>query len=186
MNVYDFDNTIYSGDSTEDFIRWCVKKKPSLALRLAHGGAAFCAYKINLCSKTHFKERMYGFLQGISDIDAWVEEFWDGHICNIKQWYLDEQREDDVIISASPEFLLLPAMRRLNISHLMASRVDKRTGFYYGVNCHGEEKVRRFKEKFNIEDIEKFYSDSLTDAPLARLAKESFLVLGDTVIPYEY
>ena len=31
MNVYDFDKTIYDGDSTTDFIAWCIRRRPSLA-----------------------------------------------------------------------------------------------------------------------------------------------------------
>ena len=34
MNVFDFDKTIYEGDSTLDFILWCLRRKPGLALRL--------------------------------------------------------------------------------------------------------------------------------------------------------
>ncbi|MGN0993694.1 MAG: hypothetical protein ACI4PD_01130, partial [Butyricicoccus sp.] len=30
MNVYDFDNTIYRGESTVDFFRFCLRKKPSM------------------------------------------------------------------------------------------------------------------------------------------------------------
>ena len=91
-------------------------------------------------------------------------------------WYRQMQRNDDVIISASPEFLLEPAMRRLGIRHMMASRVDKHTGKYTGLNCHGEEKVVRFRAKFPDAHVEKFYSDSLSDTPMALLADEAWLV----------
>ena len=30
MNVYDFDDTIYAGDSTVDFFFYCLKKKPAI------------------------------------------------------------------------------------------------------------------------------------------------------------
>ncbi len=183
MNVYDFDKTIYNGDSTEDFIKWCIKKKPLLAAGLIGGGASFCAYKMKLCSKTHFKEKMYSFLRNIPEIDSWVEEFWDAHYDGIKKWYITRKQPDDVIISASPEFLLKPVCERLSISHLMASRVDKRTGLYSGINCFGEEKVRRYRERFS-EDIDEFYSDSFSDLPLAKLAKKAFLVQGDVLIPW--
>ncbi len=45
------------------------------------------------------------------------------------------RKEDDVIISASPEFLLRPICNRLGIRHLIASRVDARSGAYDGQNC---------------------------------------------------
>lgn len=184
MNVYDFDDTIYKGDSTADFVKWCIKKKPTLALHHIKTGTAFCAYKAKLTNKTYFKETMYGFLQHIPDIDGWVEEFWDEHISNIKSWYLDHHKSDDVIISASPEFLLSPICRRLGIENLMASQVDKHTGFYLGINCFGAKKVHRFMEKFN-EDIDEFYSDSKSDEPLAKLAKVAYLVKDDILIPWK-
>ena len=47
---------------------------------------------------------------------------------------------DDVIISASPEILLTEICRRLGIKYLIASKVEKITGKYYGENCYGKEK----------------------------------------------
>ena len=117
-------------------------------------------------------------------MDRWDEEFWDENAEHIKEWYLLQQREDDVVISASPEFLLRPICRRLGIHYLLASVVDKRTGMYYGLNCYGEEKVRRFRQTFDGE-IDAFYSDSFSDAPLANLAKRAYLVDGDQILPWE-
>ncbi len=184
MNVYDFDNTIYKGDSTVDFFKWCLKKKPALSVSLLKGGAYFCAYALKKCSKTNFKEKLYSIIQHIPNIDCFVEEFWDAHIKNIKAWYLTYQKQDDVIISASPEFLLKPVCQRLGIKHLLASQVDKDTGFYYGINCYGAEKVRRYREVFN-EQIDIFYSDSLSDKPLANIASKAYLVDGDRLIPWK-
>lgn len=179
MRVYDFDKTIYNGDSTVHFYGFCVRKNPLLLLRfpLITG----LRFRLGLERKVIFKERFYRFLQGISDVDSLLEEFWDLHICNIKSWYKPEP--SDVIISASPEFLLEPACRRIGIQHLMASVVDKHTGRYTGENCWGEEKVRRFREKYD-GDIDEFYSDSLSDTPLARLARKSFMVNGDEIVPW--
>ena len=184
MNAYDFDKTIYRGDSTVDFIFWCVRKKPSLAILLFSGVPAFGGYLLKQVEKTVFKEKFYRFLKGIPDIDAWVEEFWDSHQENIKPWYLLQKEEDDVIISASPEFLLRPICHRLGIRHLIASRVDSRTGMYLGINCHGEEKVRRFRRVFGETPIQAFYSDSFSDAPMANLAETAFLVDGDILHPW--
>ena len=52
MNVYDFDNTIYKGDSTADFIIWCVKRKPQLAFKLLSCGASYISYITKNNSKT--------------------------------------------------------------------------------------------------------------------------------------
>lgn len=178
MNVYDFDQTIYDGDSTIDFIKYCLKRKPSLTISLLGGVGTFVLYLFHRRTKTQSKEKFYAMFQKIDRMDDWVADFWNGHIKNIKQWYLDQQKPDDVIISASPAFLLRPVCSRLGIRRLEASRVNPRTGRYTGVNCYGEEKVRRFQAAYQGE-IDAFYSDSSSDLPLARLAKTAYLVDGE-------
>ena len=62
---------------------------------------------------------------------------------------------------------------------VIASKVDIATGRYCGINCYGQEKVRRFLEFYPDGVIDSFYSDSESDAPLGKLAKKNFLVKGD-------
>ena len=122
--------------------------------------------------------KKYRFLPYVN-IEKDLPEFWASHKNNIKDWYYKTQREDDVIISASPEFLLEPICKELGIKYLMASKVDMKTGKYEGINCHGKEKVRRFYEMFPNGKIEDFYSDSYSDSPLAEISKKAFLVKGN-------
>ncbi len=175
MNVYDFDGTIYHGDSTADFFKFSLKKHPSLLRYLPKQLWGFFRYAVKAIDKTKMKENFYCFLKGI-DAEKEVEEFWDTHIKNIYPFYKEQQREDDIFISASPEFLLNPICKRLSINHLMASRVDMKTGKYTGVNCRSEEKVRRLYEKYGQVHIDNFYSDSDADLPLARLADKAFKI----------
>ena len=93
------------------------------------------------------------------------------------------KRADDVIISASPAFLLAPACQRLGVT-LLASQVDETTGKYQGLNCHGEEKLRRLKAAMPAIVVDKAYSDSRSDTPLAMLAKQAYLVKGDRLLPW--
>ena len=108
------------------------------------------------------------------------------HRAKIKKFYLNQQKDDDVIISASPEFLLEPICQSLGIRFLMASRVDKNTGVYDGENCHGKEKVRRFCEIFPNGKIGEFYSDSYSDTPLAEIAEKAFIVKGETLEDWKF
>ena len=62
--------------------------------------------------------------------------------------------------------------------------MDKHTGETEGENCHGEEKVRRLHEAFPEVEIAEFYSDSQSDAPLARIADKAFLVKGQDLLPW--
>lgn len=187
MIGYDFDDTIYNGDSTRDFIFYCLKRQPSLIRFVPRWGWNALLWKVfGLKSKTQFKEKLYSFFAAIEDIDAYVSDFWQSHLDNIKGWYLQQKREDDIIISASPEFLLRPAIEKLGIQYLIASRVDNKTGKYTGENCWGDEKVKRFTAQMPEATIESFYSDSRSDTPMARLATgKSYLVSGDTLTEWQ-
>lgn len=181
MNIYDFDKTIYDGDSTADFIKYCVKRyKKTLACAIPTAWA-FLLFALGIYTKTQFKEKMYRFLMYVPDIDKTLEEFWDLHEDNILDYYKAQTQPDDIIISASPEFLLAPICRRLGIKHLIASKVDKYTGKYDGENCWGKEKVTRLLNELNIKKCTRFYSDSFSDSPLAELSDEAFIVRKNTL-----
>ena len=175
MNGFDFDGTIYSGDSTFDFICFCYKKHPGLIRYLPRQAIAFLLYAFKCIDKTRMKEKIYSFMAAI-DAQALLPEFWETHRKNIFPWYPAQQQPDDILISASPEFLLEPICRELGIETMMASRVDPRTGKYQGLNCHGKEKVRRLKQQTGITHLHKFYSDSQSDLPLALIADEAYLI----------
>ena len=179
-NVYDFDNTIYRGDSSVDFFRHCAAKFPRAYLSAIAAAPWFAAMVLGLAEKTRVKERFYRYLRQVPDVREEVERFWLTHDKNLKAWYFAQKREDDLIISASPEFLLEPLMNRLGLA-LIASRVVPETGVYEGLNCHGEEKVRRMREAEPETQIDGFYSDSKSDTPLAKLARNAFMVTGDEI-----
>lgn len=186
MNVYDFDNTIYKGDSTADFYIFSLLRHPSIIKYLPSLVCAFLKYYLfKIGTKTQFKEKMFSFLKSV-DIDKDLNDFWENHFKNIKPWYIKSQKNDDVIISASPHFLLEPACKKIGIKHLIASRVDEKSGKYTGLNCHGEEKVRRFDEVFKNAVIDNFYSDSKSDTPLAKIAKCAYLVKGEKITSWVF
>ena len=177
MNVFDFDKTIFNGDSTEKFYKYCLIKYPAVRKHIFSMAVAFAKYYIlKKGTKTQCKEIFYRFLREIPDIDKAVEDFWDKNGEGIFDWYKKLHKETDVVISASPEFLLEGFCKKLGVEKLMASPVDKKTGLYNGENCHGKEKVRRFYEVYPDGVIENFYSDSVSDAPLAQISKNAFVV----------
>ena len=184
MNIYDFDETIYDSDSTKDFYFYCLKKYPKILLSVPIMAWTFFLYILGVKTKTQFKEKMYRFLTYVPDIDSALNDFWNVNEHKVKSWYKDRQKDDDIIISASPEFLLKLICERLGIKNLMASKVDKHTGLYDGENCWGEEKVKRLYEKFPNAKCEEFYSDSLSDTPLAELADKAMIIRGNELIEW--
>lgn len=184
MNVYDFDNTILRGDSTVRFFAYCLRHRPRMWLDAPGQTVNALLFLLRRRPKQEFKERMLRFLTYIGDVDAAVDEFWTVNFSRVKPWYYEKRRPDDVVISASPEFLIRPACERLGVGCVMGSPVDSRTGRFSGPNCHGEEKVRRFRRRFPDARIDEFFSDSLSDAPLAALARTAWLVQGDRLLPW--
>lgn len=184
VNVYDFDKTIFDGDSTQKFYLYLLKRQPKIALYLPKQLFYFIPFSLGYLEKTKFKEKFYSCFKIVKNIDEEVENFWKLNIKGIKKWYYDKQQHTDIIISASPEFLLLPICKKLGINHLIASKVDKHTGKYTGLNCYGEEKVTRLNKERPNTVIKEFYSDSFSDEPLAYLAKKSFIVDRDNLYPW--
>ena len=190
MNVYDFDNTIYDGDSSVDLYLFCLRRNPAVlraAPRQLLGTLGYYTKHPNQrteAGKTAFKEAVYTYFSSVRDMEETVQAFWDSHIRKVKMWYILQRKPDDVVISASPSFLIGPACQRLGIRHQLSSNVGSATGLYIGLNCHGEEKVRRFRAAFGDTVIDDFYSDSRSDEPMARLANRAFLVKGDRREPW--
>jgi len=185
MNVYDFDNTILRGDSTARFFAYCFSHYPKLWLDIPAQAVNGFLFVLKIRKKQDFKQRMLGFLRKFDDIDPVIEKFWEKNFCRIKDFYYETRRDDDVVISASPRFLILPACEKLGIKVCMGSPVDKKTGAFSGPNCYGQEKVRRYYEVFPDGKIETFYSDSHSDDPLARIAGKAVMVKGDRLLPWE-
>lgn len=184
MNIYDFDKTLYGADSTMDFILFSLKKHPSLLRYLPIQGLAFLRhYVLKATDKTAMKEQFYRIFRGY-DAESLLEEFWDTHQHKIFHWYKDQQEETDIVISASPEFLLKPICARLGIKYLIASRVDPKTGKYTGLNCWGPEKPIRLKDEMGITNCSKFFSDSYSDQPLADIADEAYLIVKGEITPW--
>lgn len=184
VNLFDFDNTIYDGDSTIDFYFFCLKRNKKIILLLPKQILAFLKYKLGIISKEHMKEIFYSFLKKVDDIDYLVDEFWKISKKKIKKFYLEKDHSNDVIISASPQFLLEPIAKELKIHKLIASKVDNKSGKLLSPNCYGVEKVRRLNEECNNIFVFKAFSDSLSDKPILDLAQRAYIVKKYKIIIY--
>ena len=183
VNTYDFDQTIYRRDSSADFWRYCLRRHPLVVLpTLPKTIRSALAYARGRIDTRTLKEQLFSFLPGI-DAEAEAKCFWRSHWKGIWDWYLAQRRDDDVVISASPEFLLRPMAEELGFC-LIGTPMDPATGKIGGLNCHDAEKVRRFHERFPDARVDEFYSDSLSDTPMARLARRAFLIRRGRRLPW--
>lgn len=184
MNVYDFDKTIFYPDSSVSFFLYCLKHYPAAVLpRSKDIVRTALLYARRAVNTKELKQVLFSFLRGLPEPEEAVRRFWDKRFHGIGAWYLARRREDDLIISASPEFLVREPASRLGVA-LLGTRMDIRSGVIEGENCHDEEKVRRFYAAYPDGKIEDFYSDSLSDAPLARIAQRAWIVKKEKLSPW--
>lgn len=186
MNVYDFDETIYDGDSSRDFCIYIYKHFPRAWCYVPRQLAALVCYMRGKIDKTTFKEQFFSMFRAVPHIEEEIEKFWDINDHKVLSYYPTQARQDDVVISASPLFIIQPMCRRLGLSHVIGSEVDAETGKFSGENCYGTEKVHRFlKAGYNPDEVEKFFSDSCSDTPLADMAEEAFIVTKKGLMGWE-
>ena len=184
MNVYNFDRTIYDGNSTVDFYLFCLKKYPFIVKCIPKQLYAFVLYIFGLIDKPEMEDRFFCFLDIIPSIDDAVRVFWEHNLKKIKEWYLKNHSDTDLIISSSPDFLIEYACSKLGVK-LISPDTDEKSGKPFEKKCFGNEKHSRFCEYCSNEKINSFYSDSISDKPLAEKAEKAFIVKGNTLYPWK-
>ncbi len=186
MNVYDFDKTIYPGNSTVNFYFYLLPRHPSIVLYVPlQIYSALRYYLFKKGDKTQHKATVYRFFKRCN-AEQEAKDFWQTHRRHLKCFYTEHMDESDVIVSASPEFFLKPLEELLPAAKVIASPVSPKDGSALGENCYYNEKVRRFYELFPDGEIDEFYSDSLSDEPMARLSKNAYIVTGSRVHPWDF
>lgn len=179
MNVYDFDNTIYDGESVVDFFLFCMIKKKSLIFYLPLVIYTTILYKLNLLPIN----KLYELASKMSSVvinnkenaSLFIKEFWNKNECKLKKEFLKKIRGDDVIITASPRLLIEGITDKLNTNNIICSEFNLETGKFEFI-CFRENKAKAFIEKYPTVVIEEFYTDSLSDVSLMKKAKKSYLV----------
>ena len=180
IDVHDFDGTLYDGDSTADYVLFCLRRHPSLALalpRVIAAGARLATRRIGL---TEFKSTLFGAMSRRIELEAEAERFWRDARTRKKLgvWFEGTPRDLPIVIaSASPEFELRHAAAILGVGTLIGTRCEKGTGRLIGRNCKGEEKLLRIREAVGEYAVRAMYTDDAkADAPLLAIARERYLV----------
>ena len=185
MNVYDFDNTIYNGESCFDLFLFYIRKNPGLLRLLPKVLHAFAKYKRGKVTAEAFLRENAALvereLRKIPDIEADMRAFWDRHMRKIKPFYAEMRREDDWIVTAAPDFSMREVCRRLGVRNCVSSRVDPATCRIEHFNLR-ERKIEAFRAACPDARIDAFYTDSpANDAPMIDLARHAFVVRGNRI-----
>ena len=185
MRVFDFDNTIYDGESAFDMFFYYLKKDFRGVFKFVPKFIeGFIKYKRHIITidevKSDYALFIKEYFKRIDNIEEDFERFWDIHEKNIKPFYAEIQKEDDVILSASPYCLLSVMTKRLGIKNVISSELDAVTG-EIGEICYHDNKVKMFKAVYGDAKIDEFYTDSISDKPIMDISKTVFLVDGKKI-----
>ena len=185
---FDFDGTITTKDTLLEIIKY------QKGVSKFYTGFILCspyivAWKLGLIPNYAAKERVMRFFFSKTPIDEFQRK------CNafanevlpsllrpkaleeIKR--LQQSGAEVVIVSASPGNWSEQWRKTLNIDSL-ATRLQikdsKLTGRFDGKNCHGEEKVCRIRDAYDLNNYDEIYcyGDSKGDKPMLELATFAF------------
>lgn len=195
--VYDFDKTIYGGETGTDFLIFYMKKKP---LKVFLFGISFVKdILLFLFKKIKLKELKGSYFKFLSDesadeVEKLANEFWEKRASKVYGWVpneiIENKKETDyvIVISASPLFLIDSFVKKLGFTHafgtIMETEVRNGEKYYLpkvvGENCKNVEKVKVINRWAKEEGIKykiiKFYSDSIMDKPLFDIAEKKYWI----------
>ena len=185
IDVYDFDGTIYDGDSTADFVLFCLRRHPGMIASLPRVAAAALCLAVKRINLTRFKSVLFGEMSRRFSLEAEADAFWQSEKTRAKlgAWFFDTPRDIPIVIaSASPEFELCHAAKILGVGTLIGTRCNMKTGELYGKNCKGAEKIERIREMLGDFEVRAMYTDDAkADGPLLVIAKEKYIVTHGNV-----
>ena len=87
MNMYDFDGTIYNGDSGVDFLKYSLKRKPFLVSKsIIKAYFKYLKYKRGKAEFKDVKEKIFSFVSDINNLDLFIKKFVNKHKSKIKKY----------------------------------------------------------------------------------------------------
>lgn len=185
MNAYDFDDTIYDGESMYDFFFFCLKSDFTLFRYIPEVVYRLLQYKCNrikLDKLTYTAEKIVAsFLKrNKMSIDELVKQFWQKNHHKLKPQFLKQLTKKDLIITGAPRFIIEAVQEELKVENIICTEVDLKT-FKIEFLCLKENKVKAFLKEYPNTTIENFYTDSLSDIPMMGHAKNVYFVNGKDI-----
>jgi len=189
---FDLDDTIIKGDSIVKFMAFYLKRNPSKIFIYISLIPYFILFMLHIVKNKKMKERIAKIFEHetIDNLSKVGLEFVNTVISKCYYSYALEEikkcKEKGytlVLITASFEFYALHIASKLGFDKCIATKLwtnnNIYTGHIYGRNCYGIEKKHRLHMEGYIHGQESniaAYSDSISDLPLFKFAKERVCV----------
>ena len=178
IDVYDFDGTLYRGDSTFDYIVFIVKRHIYLIFLFP----IILIYTVLLLfngSLTVFKGRLFHLFSKFIDLKEEGKKFWSDEKINnkINKWFYECQKDIPVVIASASvdvELMYAPPVKQCDV--LICTQLDD-NGYLRGKNCKSTVKIERIKQIYGNVCIRSMYTDNIkADGPLLDIAEEKYIV----------
>ena len=179
IKVFDFDNTIYKGESSIDFALFMMRSNKRVILYLPSIFWNLLRYKLCIVDREKLQAAITDAVKFIvrdkEEVLRLADSFWKKHVRKLDKRMLDSISADDVIVTASPSFLISAAGNRLKTKNIIGSvlDLDKKEVAYLNF---GENKVKKYRELYGTESIGCFYTDSFNDKKMMDISDRVFLV----------
>lgn len=195
LAIFDVDFTLTKKETLMELYKFVVFKNFKNIRFLPRALCSGLMYSIKVYDEKRVKESFLKFIDKIheEDLDNLAKEYYSkvlkkilykDAIDMIKK--LKNEGCKIYLISASPEFYLKELYDIKEVDVIIGTKFRVENGFFArqmdGLNCKGEEKVRRLKEYLQANNIEVDYknsymfSDSLSDKPLLDLVGNPYLI----------
>ena len=157
MKAFDFDNTIYRGESSIDLAVYMIRNNKKIILYLPMIFTNLVKYKLCMIGREEMETILNDFCQAVmedkDEVPRIIERFWQTHAHKLNERILKLIGPEDIIITAGPDVLINGIRDRLHTDHIISSEVDLNSGrFTY------------------------FYTDSYNDRALMEISDRVYLV----------
>ncbi len=195
LAIFDVDYTLTKRETLAEFYRFMIRRKPRLLLHMPKALSGVLLYVFGIFDAAKAKQKFISFIDGVEEKDmrVIVKEFFEQRLSKILyQDAIDMIRKLKsegyliYLISASAEFYLNELYKISEVDMIIGTRFTVEGGKHKscmeGLNCKGEEKVKRLMEVLKKENIEVdfknsyMFSDSLSDLPLFKLVGKPYLI----------
>ena len=184
IKVFDFDNTIYRGESSIDLALYMLRYNKRILLFLPDLLWNLISYKLCIVSREKLERRINDAIKVIvrdrEEILRLSRSFWLRNSHKLDEHILRLIDEEDLIITAGPFFLIDAIKHRLNTRNLICSEVDweRREVSYFNF---GDNKVKRYRELCGEKKIDRFYTDSFNDKAMMDISERVFIVRNGNI-----
>ena len=191
LAIFDIDKTIINGDSMFHLLKYTKIKYPAAKAKLPTLFIKLVLYKLGIINTAKAKEAMFYTFNYLNNDD--FKDFYSSMLKEQmfknaidKMTELKEKGYFILLVSASPEAYLKYFEEEDYVDFVIGTKFkytnNRFTNQMEGINCKGDEKVKRINSYLSENNISidkensVAFSDSLSDTPMFNLVKKSYLI----------